>query len=730
MTTYVGEAVDRVDGTAKTTGGARFSAEYPYPDLAHAALVHATVARGRITRLDTTAAEAVPGVIAVLTHRNAPPLKPAPRVTPLNLATLASGTSVNYLNTDEVHWNGQPVAVVVAESPEAAQEAAHLVEVAYAHLPATVDFAAAEPDAKPQKSNLIMSGGAVKGDPEAALAAAPVALDLRYTTPPHHHNAIEPHATTAHWADGRLTLHDGAQNIYWTRDHLAMRFGIPKDDIRVLSPFVGGAFGGKTMVWPGTILAAMAAKATGRPVRLMLTREGVYRTVGGRTPSTQRVAVGADESGRMTALIHTSVTLTGRVGGGPEQVTSQTRHLYDAAAIRVQQNLVELDVLSNTVMRAPGESIGTFALEATVDELAYRLGVDPIELRARNEPARNPMDGKAFAHRKLRECFEQGAKEFGWAGRNPEPRSTRDGRWLVGTGVAAAYHPSWQFPANVTVRLSADGTALVRCGFHEMGMGGATAQAQIAADALGLPVEAVTVEYGDTRLPTGPGAGGSAQTASVAAALVAACEKLTRLARALARRTPGAAGASYPEILRLAGRDSIEARVGSDTRLGTAVGQLRFAGKLMSDRRRWVKAACGAQFCEVRVDADTGEVRVTRWLGVFDVGRVINAKTAASQLRGGIVMGIGMALAEETLVDPRTGRIMNASLSEYHVPVHADVPAIEIRYLDDPDPTMPLGLIGVGEVSITGVAGAIANAVFHATGRRIRDLPITLDKLL
>ena len=749
----VGRPIDRVDGTAKTTGAARFSAEYPYADLAHAALVYATVSRARITGIDTAAASAVDGVLSVITHLNAPPMKPPRPVNYMNLSTLASGTSVNYLNTDEVHWNGQPVAVVVAETLDAAQEAARLVCVSYEELPATVDFAAEEGNATPQKNTPMHSGGAKKGDAHAALAAAPVSVDLRFTTPGHNHNALEPHATTAAWDGDRLVVHEGTQNVAWVRDQLAWRFDVPAAAVRVISPYVGGAFGGKTTIWAGTVLTVLAARVTGRPVRMMLTREGVYRTVGGRTPSTQRVAIGAETDGSMTALIHTSVTQVGRAGGGPEQVTSQSRHLYDAKNILVQQHQVTLDTLPNTFMRAPGESIGTFALEAAVDELAYELGIDPIELRMRNEPERNPIDGKRFTHRALREAYARGAELFGWSARTPQPGSMRDGRWLVGMGVASAYHPAWQLAANVTVRLAADGTVLVRCGFHEMGMGGATAQAQIAADALGVPFEAVTVEYGDSALPTGPGAGGSGQTASVAASLIEACDKLKRSVLALAARSPesplrgqrlsdvgardaglyrtdDARGESYAAILGRAAQVSVDAAVGSDTRLGSIVGQARFLTKFLLDNRRWTKAAAGAQFCEVRVDRDTGEVRVSRWLGVFDVGTVINAKTASSQLRGGIVMGIGMALQEESLVDRRTGRIMNANLAEYHVPVHADIPPIDVFYLGEPDPTMPLGLIGIGEVSITGVAAAIANAVHHATGKRVRDLPITLDKLL
>ena len=747
----VGKPIDRVDGHVKTSGQAQFAAEFPYPDIAYAVMTHATVSRGRITSIDTTAATATRGVLTVLTHENAPPLKPPAPVSLMNLDTLASGTNVQYLNTDEVFWDGQPVAIVVAESLDAAREAAGLIKVEYAALPSIVDFADEEKNAKPQKNSMIQAASAKKGDAEAALAAAAVSVDLRYTTPPHHHNAIEPHATTVVWDGDKVTVHEATQNVSAVRSHLALRFDIPISGVRVISPYVGGGFGGKGSIWPGTILAAMAAKVSGRPVRMMLSREAVYRTVGGRTPSTQRVALGADADGNLTSLIHTSVTRTGRIGGGPEQMVSQSRHLYAAENILLQQNLVELDLLSNTFMRAPGEAIGTYALEAAIDELAYKAGVDPIELRMRNEPATNPLDGKKFAHRKLREAYALGAEKFGWSKRTPEPGSMRDGRWLVGMGVATAYHPSVQLPANVTVRLSVDGTVLVRCAFHEMGMGGATAQAQIAADALGVPFGTVRVEYGDTDLPSGPMAGGSAQTASVATSLLAACEKLKAAVLALAKKSgdsplrgkklsdleardgglhTGHSGEAYTEILAKAGRPSIEAAVGSETRLGALAGQVRFMSKFIVDQRRWVKAASGAQFCEVRVDADTGEVRISRWVGAFDVGRVINAKTASSQLRGGIVMGIGMALSEATLVDPRNGRIMNPSLAEYHVPVHADIPPIDVHYLDDPDPTMPLGLIGVGEVGITGVAAAVANAVHHATGKRVRDLPITLDKLL
>lgn len=750
----VGSPVDRLDGTAKTTGAARFSAEYPYPDLAHAALVHATVSRGRITAVDTRDAAAVGGVLAVITHENAPALKPPPERSMLDLSTWVSPGPVNVLNTDEVHWDGQPVAVVVADTLHAARRAADLVHVTYDRLPATVDFTAELGNARPQKGNAMEPGTARKGDAEAALAAASVSVDLRFTTPPYNHNAIEPHATTAVWDGDRLTVHDATQSMTYARSHLARRFGIPAGNVRVVAPYVGGAFGGKAVVWPSVVLTALAARVTGRPVRMMLTREGVYRTVGGRTPTAQRVALGAAPDGRLTALVHTSVARTGRAGGMKEPVTAQSRHLYDAENILLRQDLVELDLVPNTWMRAPGEAVGSFALESAIDELACRLDLDPIELRMRNEPRADPISGTAFSHRRLREAYALGAEAFGWAGRTAPPGSMRDGRWLVGMGVASAYHPALQLTANVTVRLSADGEVLVRCGFHEMGMGTATVVAQIAAGALGVPVGAVRVEYGDTSLPTGPQAGGSVQTATLARSVIAACDKLKASMLALAGRSPGSPlrgrkltgvrardgglhpadgtgeGETYARILDRAGRTSAEAAVGSDSRFGAIAGQVGFLARFVRDQRRWVRAATGAQFCEVRVDADTGEVRISRWLGVFDIGTVVNPKTAGSQLRGGIVMGIGMALSERTLVDPRSGRIVNPGLDSYHIPVHADIPPVDVRCLDDPDPTMPLGVIGAGEVGITGVAAAVANAVRHATGRRVADLPVTLDKLL
>ncbi|MBO0811191.1 MAG: xanthine dehydrogenase family protein molybdopterin-binding subunit [Microlunatus sp.] len=737
---YVGRPVDRLDGTAKTTGQARFAAEHAYPDLAYAAMVHATIARGRITTLDTTEARGVQGVIDVLTHENAPAMIPGGK---FGLRSLAASTSVNYLATDEVHWNGQPIAVVVAETPETARYATTLVHPTYQQWPAAVDFAAEAPNAVEDKGIQLLGGPADKGDAVAALAAAAAAVDLEFSTPQYNHNALEPHATTAIWHGDWLTVHEGSQNIPGLRSHLAKRFGVPVEHVRVLSPFTGGGFGSKTRPWAGTLLCVLAARATGRPVQLAVTRAGVYHTVGGRTASQQRVALGAEADGRLTALIHTSVSRTGRVGGMAEQITEVSRHLYAAPNIRLRQHSVELDLLSNTFMRAPGESIGNFGLESAVDELAWKLGMDPIELRMINEPDRRPVGGQRFTHRMLREAYALGAERFGWKDRDPRVGSMRDGRWLVGMGVATAHHSSMAMPASVTVRVDADGTLLVRCGLHEMGMGAPTTQAQIAADQMGVQLESVRLEYGDSDLPRSAGAFGSAQTASVTTSVLAACAKLRKSFFDLSRRSAdsplkgrrmeeleardgglfsSAGGQTYTDILAAAGRDHLE--------VAYKPNMPAFAARTVRDLRRRTRGATGAQFCEVRVDVDTGEVRVSRWLGVFDLGTVINARTAASQLRGGIIWGIGMALSEQTLIDPRSGRIVNPSLSGYHLPAHADVPHIDVHYLDEPDPTMPLGLLGIGEIGITGAPAAIANAIRHATGKRITDLPITPDRIL
>ena len=736
---HIGRPYNRVDGPLKVSGGARFTAEFEVEGLTHAALVCSTIAKGRATTIDTTAAQAAPGVIGVMTHANAPTMKP-PSLMDVERPRAFAASELPIFQDDRVYWNGQPLAVVIAETLEQAEYAASLVHVEYEPDTAHVSFDDLKATAAPPKDILGEPTELTIGDTDAGLAAADVTVDNVYRTPWYHHNAIEPHATAAAWNDdGSLTVFESTQTVSGNKYSLADVFAVKPEAVQVIALFVGGGFGGKAGLWQNTVLCVAAAKVTGRPVRLALSREHVFPVVGGRTIAEQRIALGARADGHLTALIHTATTATPAHARYAEQCTFPPRHLYAADTLHVGQKVVNLDTVANTWMRAPGESIGTFALESAIDELAYKLNIDPIELRRINEPAKDPTKGVNFSNRNLIEAYRRGAAQFGWSRRNREPRSQRDGRWLIGQGVATAYYPVYRFPATARIRLSADGTAVVKAAANEMGMGTATVQIQHAAERLGLPIDNVSFEYGDSTLPDSPMAGGSCQTVSIAASVQAAIEKAHRELLRLARGNPqspltaakyeqtglrdgglfriddSASGETYAAILRNAGKEFLDVEASASMPL---------------EAMKYSMASYGAQFCEVRVNEESGEVRLSRWLGSFDCGRVINPKTTASQLRGGIVMGIGMALTEETLFDRRNGRIVNPSLAEYHVPVNLDVPPIEILWNDIPDEHTPLGARGVGELGLTGVAAAVANAIFHATGKRVRDLPITLDKLL
>ena len=733
-TAAVGKPLDRVDGRLKVTGAARFTAEFDHPDLHHAALVTSTVAKGRITALDAAAAEAAPGVVAVLTHKTAPRMKTPP---PFGGAEPSAGsTTAAVLNTDEVFWHGQPVAVVVARTFEQARAATALVRVTY--------------DAKPANLTLDSQGKVVTpphilgepatvtvGDAEKALAAAAVRVDQTYHTPQHNHNAIEPHAAVAAFDGDKLTVHATTQFVNGIRTDCATRFGLKPEDVRVVGPLVGGGFGGKGIAWPNTYLAVLAAKATGKPVKLALTREDVYRCVGGRPPTRQRVALGANPDGKLTALVHTGRSATSTTNQFTEQYTFPARHLYACPNIYLTQETIALDICPPTFMRAPGETPGTFALESALDELSYALKLDPVELRLRNDPDNDPVSGHPFSNRRFKEALRLGAEKFGWGRRTPAVGSMTDGRLRIGLGVATAMYPVYQMPSSARVELTADGRAVVQSACHEMGMGTATAQTQIAADLLGLPTDKVRFELGDTRLPFSSVAGGSSQTISVAAAVKAAAALLKgKLLELVVAGSPlkglKADGLTF--------RDGKLCRA-DDPAVGEPVGAiLARAGKASADATAEIKPMAelkslsmhsyGAQFVEVAVDPDFGTVRVRRHVAAFDVGAVMNAKTARSQLIGGMTMGLGAALLEETHRDARTGRLVNADLAEYLVPVHADVPALEAYWVGDPDPHTPMGAHGIGEIGITGVAAAVANAVYHATGKRVRDLPVTPEKLL
>jgi xanthine dehydrogenase YagR molybdenum-binding subunit len=733
----VGEPVSRLDGPLKVAGAARFAAEVKLERLEYAAIVPAAIAKGRITRIDSTEARAAGGVIAVMTHENAPRMQPPPQI--MDDPAGASFGKGPVMQDDRVRWNGQAVAVVIAETQDAAEHAASLVRVSYAAQAAKLSFEDLLSSARRPKTILGEPAQVtVGGDAEKALREAAFIVDETYRTPPYNHNAIEPHAVTAIWEDDdHLTLHDATQMLAQTVDTLAKALNLPRENIRVFSPFVGGGFGGKGF-WSYTLLAIAAAKLTGRPVRLALSREGVFRLVGGRALSRQRVALGAKADGTLAALIHTGTTGVVTDTTFPEQFTFPARHLYAADVLHVDQAIVELDIVANCAMRAPGESIGSFALESALDELAAKMKLDPVELRRRIEPTQDPTKHTPFSSRNLTEAYRKGAERFRWAERNPTPGAQRDGEWVFGQGVATAYYPYYRMAgSSARIRITADGRAIVQAAAHEMGMGTTTVQCQHAAQRLGLPFNCVTFKYGDSGLPRSAMAGGSSQSASIAGAVIAAHEVLVEELLKLAGNDSPLAGASPKEVetrdgglFRVGGSAEGETYKDILTRAGRDHVECEAVGSPPQEMMKYSMLSCGAQFCEVRVSDVTGEVRVSRWLGSFDTGRILNPKTAASQFRGGIIMGIGMALTEETLFDERSGRIINPSLAEYHVPVHLDIPEIDVIWTDIPDPHAPLGLHGIGEIGITGCAAAIANAIYNATGKRIRDLPITLDKVL
>ena len=731
----VGAPLSRIDGPLKVRGKAAFAAEFPLEGMVYAALAFSTVPSGRIATIDTREAEAAPGVVLVMTHRNAPRMQPMPLF--LTAEKANGGDNLPIMQDDRIHWNGQPIAVVLAATQEQADHAKSLIRATYAPAPAITAFDQAREAGTEPGTFMGQPLRLEINDAEAALAASAVQVNAIYRTPRHNHNAIEPHAATLAWHGDELVVHDAAQAVAHTAWSLARIFGLDEKQVHVTSLYVGGGFGSKTL-WQHQVLGAAAARLAGRPVRIALSREGVYRMIGGRTLTEQRVAIGASSDGRFDAIIHTGTVAMSRHNALPEPFILPTRSAYAAGSFRLDVDVAYLDMLANTFMRAPGEAVGTFGLECAVDELAVALGIDPIELRIRNEPGTDPTDGRPFSSRNIVAAWRAGAARFGWSRRNPAPGSVREGEWLVGLGCATATYPYYRMPGGAArITLGKDGHARVDIAAHEMGMGTATAQSQVIAERLGLRLDQVTFAYGDSALPGMVLAGGSQQTASIGASVVAAQHALVAELLRLAGNASPLAGLTADEIgcrdgglaalndpARRESYTSILARAGHGQMVAMA------SAPPPDEQQHWSMHSHGAMFCEVGVNIVTGETRVRRFLGSFDCGRILNAKTAASQFRGGIIMGLGLALMEETQFDERTGRVMNPSLAEYHVPVHMDVPDIDVIWTDIPDPHTPMGARGIGEIGITGTAAAVANAVFNATGRRIRDVPLTPDKLM
>lgn len=687
----MGAPIDRVDGPLKVAGTAPYAFEFPAQDAGYLAFVRSTVAKGRIASIDARAARALDGVAAVLTHEN------APRV------DASDDARMHVLQTAEVAHHGQIVAAVVAQTIEIARHATLLIAVGYDETAHDVELRADRPGLYAPE---ILNGGFVtdtrEGDFEAAFAAAATSIDRTYSTPYEHNNPLEMHSTIAVWDDDGVTLHDSNQGPHGIRDGVAKAFSLPPERVRVISPYVGGGFGSKFHVHPHVLVAVMAAKVTGRPVKTMLTRHEMFTLVGYRTPTIQRLRLAADREGILTAIAHEVVEQTSTVEEFAEQTAVATRMMYAAPNRVTTHRLARLDVPIPVIMRAPGECPGMFALESAMDEMAIACGLDPIEFRVRNEPAIDPDTKNPFSSRGLVACLREGARRFGWAGRDPQPRARSDGRWLVGTGVAASTYPTRRRPAEALIRAAVDGTFEVLIDACDIGTGTWTALAQIAADALETPFDRVRLRIGDSALPKAISAGGSAGLASWGTAVCDAAQRL----RALLREKYGG----------VVPADGVEARG---------------AGDVNPAAKEFAMHAFGAQFAEVRVDADTGEVRVPRLFGVFAAGRIVNAKTGRSQLLGGMTMGLSLALHEETILDPRFGHFPTRDFADYHIAVNADVGSVDVHWIDEEDPHInPMGAKGIGEVGITGTAAAIANAVHHATGIRIRDLPIRLDKLL
>lgn len=721
----VGKPIDRVDGKLKVTGKAKYSADINLPNMAYAVVVQSAISAGKITAIDSTAAEKVPGVIAVLTHQNAPRLKKSEN----------DINNVPILQDNVIRFAGQNIAVVVADTLETASYAADLVNVTYA--------ASKSPntDPDPQTKSLFdqmqKSPGHKRGDYTLGMKAAAVKFEGTYSTASEIHNPMEPFATVAFWEGDKLTVYETTQGVFPSKKSISEIIGIPANNVTVITHFLGGGFGCKLSVWSHAIMAVLAAKQVKRPVKLVLKRTQMYGPVGFRPRTVQQIALGATKQGKLTFMKHFSVNETALFRQFTEYCTEPTSVLYACPNIVTGIKQASVNIGSPTWMRAPGDAPGSFALESAMDELAYALGMDPIELRVKNFADKNPENGNPWSSNSLLECYKVGAQHFAWSKRTAAPKSMKRGKLQVGMGVAATTHPTYRSEAGAIASISTDGTATIKSGTQDIGTGTYTIMAQVAAEVLELPINKIKVELGDTRLPQTPLSGGSQTAASVGSAVKVASQKLLEAIFDLAI-SDDKSPLSKADKKDLQFANGIISKAGgkSSERIGDLLKRhnmqnLEVTAKSTPGKDdKYAKRSFGVQFAEVEVEPDLGRVHVTRMTGVYAAGRILNEKTARSQMLGGMIWGIGMALFEETLMDHKFGRIVNNDFAEYHIPVHADVPSVEVIFIPEEDPHVnPIGAKGIGELAINGAAAAIANAIYHATGKRIRQIPITMDQL-
>jgi xanthine dehydrogenase YagR molybdenum-binding subunit len=728
----IGQPIDRIDGRLKVTGRAKYAAEFAVPGVVHAVLVQSTIGAGLIMSFDIAGAQAMPGVLAVITPEGAPKLP---------LKGGAQMVRAPLLQDMNILFNGQHIAVVVADTLERANDAASRIRVQYRRDEPITSMDAVINQAYTPKNfrNGERPADSMRGNPDLSFSAGAAQVDATYVTPMEHHNPMEPHATIARWDGDQLTVWTATQGISSAQTALAGQFGIDPKNVRVICPYVGGGFGCKGNTWPPATLAAMAAKVVGKPVRLVVTRAQMFTSNGYRPRTVQKLRFAADADGRLVSMRHDGFAQMSlpALGEFAEPVGLATEMLYDCPNVAVTHRLVATNASLPTYMRAPGLASGNFALESAIDELAVALHMDPLEFRLRNHAEIDPHENKPYASKALRACYQQGADAFGWSRRSHEPRSMREGNYLVGWGMATSTYPTHRMPASAKVRVGANGTALIQSGTQDIGTGTYTVMSQIAADTLGMKVDRIQFELGDSNFPHAPVSGGSMTVASVGPAVLAACEAMRDKLLDLALNDQRL---GWQDLNRDTLRLQDQAVVGPRGRVSVAELMARkgqdfvvtaSSVKAGDEAKRYAMHSFGAQFVEVRVDADLGEIRVARCVGAFDAGRVMNAKTAHSQLIGGIVFGLGMALFEEAHVDGETGRIVNANVADYLLPVNADVADITAIVVENDERTSnPLGAKGIGELPMVGVAAAVANAVYHATGVRVRKLPVRIEDLL